>query len=153
MLLYFECEIKANSHCLCLALLRVTTARRSLGLPTAPIGRQAQSTRESRFRQLGLHGLNQFASVPAHTAQQHHFQHAMGSMFVLYAHKAAAWVECIADLTPEREQPCKDTGKFESRPFSEFVLNNTPYGQRSEVGVLHKFNGPVRQYTCLTLRR
>lgn len=80
--------------------------------------------------------LPQYARTPA---QQHHFQHAMGSMFVLYSHKAVAWVERIADLTPEidRQQPpsvidiyCKDTGKFEARPFSELVLNNTPYFQR-----------------------
>ena len=80
--------------------------------------------------------LPQYARTPA---QQHHFQHAMGSMFVLYSHKAVAWVERIADLTPEidRQQPpsvidiyCNDTGKFEARPFSELVLNNTPYFQR-----------------------
>ena len=67
------------------------------------------------------------------------FRRAMRSMHMLYAHKAVAAVERLTDLTPETERLrapslidiySESTGKFEPRPFTELVLNDTPYHLR-----------------------
>ena len=83
-----------------------------------------------------------FMCLPQHKRldqEQYFFQQAMRSMHILYAHTAIARVFRLEDLTPETERVCQrdsieiyceQTGKFEARPFSELILNDTPYFQR-----------------------
>ena len=70
--------------------------------------------------------------------EQEFFQRAMLSMHLLYAHHFILGVYRLDELTPESEKSqsgfiqiyCEATGKLEARPFSELVLNSTPYFQR-----------------------
>ena len=73
---------------------------------------------------------------PRTEEEQRHFKRAMGSMHVLYAHRAVHHVIRLEKLTSEIQKQLSPTainiydsesGKMEARPVNKLKLNDTPY--------------------------